>query len=100
MNRKTIKEWQEIIREWAHGKGFDWSEDDLDTMLLRLHSEVTEAGEAWRDRDMSHVAEELADVAIRLFDTCEVLGIDLEIEIEKKHNINIDRPHKHGRAER
>jgi len=35
-------------------------------------------------------------VAIRLFDTCEFLGINLDREIERKHKINLKRPYRHG----
>jgi len=43
-----------------------------------------------------HMAEELADVVIRVMDMCEAYGINLESEIEKKHKINKGRPYRHG----
>ena len=97
---KTIKEWQEYIREWAEEKGFTWTKDDIDTVLLRIHSEVSEASEDARDLKWNHIGEELADVFIRLADACEVLGVDLENEVIKKMKINETRPHLHGRARR
>lgn len=66
-------------------------------MLLRIHSEVSEASEAVRDDKIEGFAEELADIFIRLVNLCEVWNIDLEEEIIKKHNKNLDRPRLHGR---
>ena len=97
---RTIKEWQEYVRNWAKGQGFLWTRDDIDTALLRIHSEVSEAGEAVRDNNMELLAEEFADIFIRLVDACEVMGVDLEAETEKKMAINEKRPYLHGRARR
>ncbi len=94
---RSIKDWQQIVTEWAISKGFCWSKEDVDTMLLRIHSEVSEASEAVRDNDVEGFAEELADIFIRLVNLCKVWEIDLEEEVIKKHNKNIDRPYLHGR---
>jgi NTP pyrophosphatase (non-canonical NTP hydrolase) len=92
-----IKKWQEIITDWAIDKGFTWTQADVDTMLLRLHSEISEASEAIRDNDIEGFAEELADTFIRLVNLCEVMDVDLEEEVIRKHNKNINRPRLHGR---
>jgi len=97
---RSIKEWQSMVTEWAVSKGFEWTKDDVDTMLLRIHSEVSEASEALRDSDGEGFAEEVADIFIRLVNLCEVLGIDLEKEVIKKYNKNLDRPNLHGRKKK
>ncbi len=97
---RTIKEWQEYVRSWAISKGFDWKPSEIDLPLLRIHSEVSEAGEAVRDNDMEQLAEEFADIFIRLVDACEVMSVDLEAETERKMAINEKRPYLHGRARR
>ena len=94
---RSIKDWQSIITEWAIFKGLSWTIKDVDTMLLRIHSEVSEASEAIRDNNFEGFAEELADIFIRLANLCEVWKINLEEEVIKKHNKNLDRPHLHGR---
>jgi len=99
-SRRSIKDWQRVITEWAVSKGFCWGKDDVDTMLLRIHSEVSEASEAVRDNDAAGFAEELADIFIRLANLCEVWGINLEEEVIKKHNKNLNRPHLHGRPKK
>lgn len=94
---KSIKEWQGIITEYAVDHGFNWTPSDVDTMLLRIHSEVSEASEAARDENKEELAEEMADIFIRLANACEVMGIDLEAEVTKKHNKNLLRDKLHGR---
>jgi len=96
----NIKEWQRTITDWAISKGFNWTPEDVDTMLLRLHSEVSEAGEEARDDDLEGFKEELADIAIRLFNIAGVFGVDLEKEIEKKMKVNKERPRLHGRKKK
>ena len=93
----SIKEWQIEITQYAIDHGFDWTPDEIDTMLLRIHSEVSEASEAARDENMEELAEEMADIFIRLANACEVMGIDLEEEVKKKQTKNIQRPKLHGR---
>ncbi|MFH0749085.1 MAG: MazG nucleotide pyrophosphohydrolase domain-containing protein [Candidatus Bathyarchaeota archaeon] len=94
---KSLKEWQKTVTDFAIEHGFNWKKNDVDTMLLRLHSEVSEASEAVRDEDWQGFAEELADIFIRLANIAEVMEVDLETEIEKKHQINLTRPVLHGR---
>jgi len=67
---RSIKDWQQIITEWAIYKGFSWTKKDVDTMLLRIHSEVSEASEAVRDDNFEGFTEELADIFIRLVNLC------------------------------
>ena len=69
-------------------------------MLLRIHSEVSEASEAIRDDNFKGFAEELADIFIRLVNLCEVWGINLEKEVIEKHNTNMNRPNLHGRKKK
>lgn len=92
----TIKEWQAAVHENAVNHGW-WDEDRKTPELLCLiHSEVSEALEAYRKGDDDNLGEELADVAIRLMDMCEAFNIDLEAEIMKKHDYNKSRPYRHG----
>lgn len=94
---KSINEWKKTITEYAIDHGFNWTPSDIDTMLLRIHSEVSEAGEAARDENQQELAEEMADIFIRLANACEVMGIDLEAEVAKKHERNLQRDMLHGR---
>ena len=70
----------------------------ISTRLMLIVGEVAEAQEGLRKGDADNFREELADIAIRLFDLCGGLDIDLELEIITKMAINKSRPYKHGKA--
>lgn len=87
---------QLAIHQLAKSKGWYDDERPVPELLCLIHSEVSEALEAYRDGDDINFAEECADIAIRLMDMCEYLDIDLEREIWKKHEYNQTRPYRHG----
>lgn len=74
--------------------------------IALLHSEVSEALEAYRDQGLTAwvtesgkpegVGSELADVLVRLLDTCERYGVDLADEFARKLAYNAGRGHRHG----
>lgn len=82
--------------ETAKSKG--WHDEDIAVgiFLALIHSEVSEAVEADRKGDDDNFVEELADICIRTFDLCGLMGIDLESAILKKMEYNKSRPHRHG----
>ena len=81
----------------AVNKGFwDVAPPFAQAMMLVV-TECSEAVEADRQGDKEHIGEEIADAVIRLFDLAEGFGYDLEAEIQRKHEINLQRPRKHGK---
>ncbi len=56
-----------------------------------------EYAEIFRNNVKSSFEDELADVAIRLFDLCGGLDIDLHNHIQLKMAYNSTREHKHGK---
>lgn len=69
----------------------------ISQFLMLIVSEVAEAQDGLRHRNMDNFKEELADVVIRTADLCGGLNIDLESEIKKKMKKNKNRPYKHGK---
>lgn len=64
--------------------------------MALITTEVAEASEAIRKGDKENFMEELADICIRVFDSAEALGINLEQAIVDKMEKNRNRPHRHG----
>ena len=97
-----------LLHEIAKEKGFwdgEYSYDKIGNKLALVHSEVTEVLEAIRKNKGSEaVVEEMADVIIRLLDIYaamrneETILHSLDEILEKKININKERPKLHGNA--
>lgn len=102
----NLKELVEVAHEMSKSKG--WYEGDppnIPEKLALIHSEVSEALEAYRDGNQQvffvgqkpeGLAVELADAVIRIADLCGYLGIDLEDVVALKMAYNAKRPHRHG----
>lgn len=118
---KSLKEMQAEVTANCKDKGWYDEPRTFAEGIALMHSEVSEALEAWRmwkaedatpheypwgsqpDPDYGPympkpegIGSELADVLIRVLDECERQGIDLEFEYERKMTYNRTRPYKHG----
>jgi NTP pyrophosphatase (non-canonical NTP hydrolase) len=105
--KDVINELMSTAHSTAVGHGFWDDEREVGTSIALIHSELSEALEAFRS-DMyspdehvpccSNTTIELADVVIRVFDLCEHLGLDLSTGILQKMAYNESRPYKHGKS--
>lgn len=104
----TINDLAAESHDRAVRKGFYNPVPSIESRLCLIHSEVSEALEAYRDDLMITVLNErgkpeglpseLADIIIRVCDMACHLGIDLEHEIRIKSDYNETRPAGHGRV--
>lgn len=102
----TVKEMQ--ARCYDNARRLGWTEKPVPVpeMIALIHSEASEALECYRDAEpISHyspegkplgIASEFADIIIRIGHYAELLGIELEDEIDKKLTYNLTRKHRHG----
>ncbi|SIS88623.1 nucleoside triphosphate pyrophosphohydrolase family protein [Alicyclobacillus vulcanalis] len=85
------------VHETAVSKGWHETKVPMPIHLALIHSEVSEALEADRKGyGEAKVAEELADVVIRVMDTAAAHGLDLAGALFRKMAINKERAYRHG----
>ena len=104
-----IKDLAKECHKIAIKKGWwDSTERSFGDQITNMHAELSEVWEAYRDRhDLCEIWNEddgkpegipieFADVIIRVLDTCENYGIDIEDAIIRKTEYNKKRSYRHG----
>lgn len=86
-----LKELQKEVYQNKVNKGFNVT--DINQEFCYIYSEVSEAYDAWY-KEKDGLGEELADIAIYVLGLSEILGINLEDEIQKKIYKNSQREYK------
>ena len=115
---KTLNEIMKAVHDLAWEKG--WHSNQItegafvESACNNLHDEVSELHEAYRNNmlrslcdksekmkelgiePLNCLEEEMADIIIRVLDNCKKLGVDIQSAIERKHDYNKSRSHRHG----
>lgn len=88
------------IHNLAREKGWWDRPREVPELLCLIHSEISEALEAYRngieEGQKGCLSEELADTIIRIWDMAAYLGIDIVEAVRQKHKVNLQRPYRHG----
>lgn len=92
----TLNEYSETCHKIAFEKGWWDHRREVPELLCLVHSEVSEALEAYRKADSENFVEELADILIRVFDMAGRFRLDLDKAVKDKIEKNKMRPYRHG----
>ena len=85
------------VRELADAKGFSSRPERIWEMLALIHTEVSEATDAYKKgQGLELVGEELVDAIIRILHLLSALDLDAAELFEQKMSINWSRPRKYG----
>ena len=85
------------VRALADGKGFSSDPSRIWEMLALIHTEVSEATDAYKKGEsMEHIGEELTDTMIRILHLMSALNLDAEKLFEAKMKKNWERPYKYN----
>lgn len=84
------------VHENAVNHGWYEKEPSFLEIAALIHSEVSEAVQAYRNGEDEHIGEEFADIILRVLDYCSAKNINIEKELVKKYEFNLTRPYKHG----
>lgn len=112
---KTLAAMTQEVLEWCQSKGWYDKPVSFGEAMALLHSEVSEALEAWRiwgtddgtagsaitpggdpGAKPEGVGSEFADLLIRLLDCCVRYNVNIGFETRRKMNYNKTREYRHG----
>ncbi|MFP4116454.1 MAG: hypothetical protein ACLFQ8_01795 [Candidatus Aenigmatarchaeota archaeon] len=96
MDDITVEELREMIMQQAEEKGFGTEVDEVNVAekIALIHSEITEAFEAYRHQNIEGkdgFEEELGDALQRIIHLCGIFDIDIGEKIIEKIEHNKDR---------
>jgi len=92
LNEKMLE-----VREMADAKGFSTGEERIWEMLALIHTEVSEATDAYKKgSSLEKVGEELIDAIIRILHLLSALDADAEELYQRKMAQNWARPYRYN----
>jgi NTP pyrophosphatase (non-canonical NTP hydrolase) len=112
LNGKSLTQMHDEVLEFCKAHGWYDKPVSFGEAIALLHSEVSEALEAYRiwglgdgtalqtlegtDAKPEGIGSEFADVLIRLLDYAARFDVNLDYEYERKMAYNRTRPYRHG----
>lgn len=85
------------VRALADAKGFSSDQARIWEMLALIHSEISEATDAYKKGEsFDHIGEELTDAIIRILHLMSALNLDAEALFQEKMRKNWERPYKYN----
>jgi NTP pyrophosphatase (non-canonical NTP hydrolase) len=92
LNRKMAE-----VRALTEAKGFSSDPERIWEMLALIHTEVSEATDAYKKGEtLDHVGKELIDAIIRILHLLSALDLDAEALFNAKMTENWKRPTKYN----
>ncbi len=99
MEKEGLNFKMQEVRQMADAKGFSAEEERIWEMLALIHSEISEATDAYKKGEpLEEVGEELIDGIIRILHLLSALDLDAETLYQRKMAENWGRPYKYGTA--
>jgi NTP pyrophosphatase (non-canonical NTP hydrolase) len=97
MQQTDLNVYMAQVRKLVDAKGFSSDKAQIWQMLTLIHSEISEAADAYKKgRDYDEVGTELADAIIRILHLCSALGVDIEALYQAKMVKNWQRPYRYN----
>ncbi len=94
---RSLNDRMREVRALADAKGFGSDESRIWEMLTLIHSEVSEAADAYKKGEpLDHVGEELIDAVIRILHLLSALDLDPDALFDDKMKKNWARPYKYN----
>ncbi len=93
----SLMERMREVRALADAKGFGSDETRIWEMLALIHTEVSEATNAYKKGEpLDHVGEELIDAVIRILHLLSALNLNPDELFDDKMKKNWARPYKYN----